>query len=202
MKTTTAQAGLLTLIVATAMTTVQTMPAHAQRRGRRPPATPPATQPVVEERRTIPIPAMDAYSMFQRQRVWIFTPPAGATQFGIGGLGQGARVWALLPSCQHSRDDGRDPCPVDRVAIEVITGNGNVQSVGPTELGTTPGGRRVMSFVVPLSVEICRLKILKTDGTVRYEAAVHTAALENLPNPEGRAQGTSWAFDMTRYPAN
>jgi hypothetical protein len=145
---------------------------------------------------------MDAYNMFQRLRVWIFTPPEGATQFGIGGLGQGARVWALLPSCQSSREDGRDPCPVDRVSIEVITGNGSVQSVGPTELGTTPGGRRVMSFVVPMSVEIARLKIIKNDGSVRYEAAVHTAALHNLPNPEGRAQGTSWAFDLTRYPAN
>ena len=187
--------GLFTLI---ATTELMSSNSDAQRR-RRPRG--PAVTAAPTEMRTIPIPAMDAYNMFQRMRVWIFTPPEGATQFGLGAT-PGARVWALLPSCQSAREDGRDPCPVDRVTIEMITGTGQIQSVGPTDLTVTAGGRRVMSFVVPLSVEIARLKIMKSDGSVRYEAAVHTSALHNLPNPEGAPRGNTWAFDLTRYPAN
>ncbi|MBL8679806.1 MAG: hypothetical protein JNK05_11600 [Myxococcales bacterium] len=161
-----------------------------------------AVAPSGNEHRFIAIPVVEASSMFQRQRVWLFTPPAGATAFGINTLGQGDRVWALLPSCrQPNPDDPRDPCPVGRVTIEVITGSGEVQSVGPTDVATTPNSRRVMSFVIPASADVIRMKILKNDGTMRYEAAVHRAQLVNLPAPEGRAQGSSFAFDLTRYPS-
>jgi hypothetical protein len=154
------------------------------------------------DHRFIAIPVVEASSMFQRQRVWLFTPPAGTSAFGINTLGEGDRVWALLPSCrQPNPDDPRDPCPVGRVTIEVITGTGQVQSVGPTDVATTPNARRVVSFVIPRTVDVIRMKILKNDGTMRYEAAVHREQLTNLPAPEGRAQGSTYVFDLTRYPS-
>jgi len=77
--------------------------------------------------------------MSQRQRVFLFTPPAGSGAYGIGTLGEGHRVWALLPSCrQPNPDDPRDPCPVGHVTMEIITGNGQVR-VLPLVDGDTSG---------------------------------------------------------------
>jgi hypothetical protein len=152
------------------------------------------------EQRLIPIPVVEASSMFNRMRVWLFTPPAGATAFGLP-AGPGERVWALLPSCRPANpDDPRDPCPVGRVEIEIV-GGGAVQSSGPVDLAG-PNSRRVQSFLVPASADVIRLKLLRNDGTVRYEAAVHRAQLGNLPPPEGSGQGARYTFDLQRYPAS
>jgi hypothetical protein len=185
--------------------TVMSDEARAQRR--RPPRIVDAGAPVLapggNEHRFIAIPVVEASSMFQRQRVWLFTPPAGSTAFGINTLGPGDRVWALLPSCRAPNpDDPRDPCPVGRVTIEVLTGSGQVQSVGPVDVVSAPNARRVMSFVIPTSADVIRMKILRNDGTMRYEAAVHREQLVNLPAPEGRAQGNTFVFDLARYPAS
>lgn len=155
------------------------------------------------ESRTIAIPVVEASSMFQRMRVWLFTPPAGSTAFGINTLGPGDRVWALLPSCRAPNpDDPRDPCPVGRVTIEVITGSGQVQTLGPTDVVTQPNARRIQSFVIPATADIIRIKLLRNDGSMRYEAAVHREQLHNLAAPEGAARGNTYSFDLTRYPAS
>lgn len=177
--------------------------ANAQRR--RPPRRPVVVTPVVAppENRTIAIPVVEASAMFQRMRVWLFAPPAGATAFGINTLGPGDRVWALLPSCRAPNpDDPRDPCPIGRVVIEVVTGTGQVQTVGPTDVVTAPNARRVQSFVIPTTADVIRIKLMRNDGTLRYEAAVHREQLHNLPAPEGAARGSTYAFDLTRYPAS
>ena len=87
-----------------------------------------------------------------------------------------------------------------RVEIEIV-GGGAVQSSGPVDLAG-PNSRRVQSFVVPASADVIRLKLLRNDGTVRYEAAVHRAQLGNLPSPEGSGQGARYTFDLQRYPAS
>jgi hypothetical protein len=112
-------------------------------------------------------------------------------------------VWALLPSCrQPNPDDPRDPCPVGRVVIEVVSGTGTVQASDPHTLTTSPDARRVQAFVVPNTVEQVRLRILRHDDALRWEAAVDVAQLHNLPLPEGQGgDGASFAFDLTRYPA-
>jgi hypothetical protein len=156
-----------------------------------------------QESRTIAIPVAEASSMLQHMRVWLFTPPAGSTAFGLDSLGQGDRIWALLPSCRAPNpDDPRDPCPVGRVTIEVLTGSGQVQTYGPVDVVPQPNARRVQSFVIPPTAEIIRIKLLRNDGTLRYEAAVHRQQLGNLPAPEGTARGNSFSFDLTRYPAS
>lgn len=177
--------------------------ADAQRR--RPPSRggADAGAPAASETRTIAIPVVEASAMFQRMRVWLFTPPAGSTAFGINTLGSGDRVWALLPSCRAPNpDDPRDPCPVGRVTIEVVTGTGEVQSVGPTDVVSAPNARRVQSFVIPATADVIRIKLLRNDGTLRYEAAVHREQLGNLPAPEGTAQGARFAFTLSQYPAS
>ncbi|MDP3274953.1 MAG: hypothetical protein Q8Q09_07125 [Deltaproteobacteria bacterium] len=192
-------AAAMIAVLATSMVGDQAL---AQRRGRRPPVRPPVVQPVVEAPRVIPLPVLEVYSMFQRQRVWLFTPPAGTTAFGLGGA-TGDRVWALLPSCRAPNpDDPRDPCPVGRVTIEVATGTGQVSTLGPTDVVSAPNSRRVQGFVIPATVEIVRIKLLRNDGTVRYEAVVHRNGLANLPAPEGQPAGERFRFDLTRYPAS
>jgi hypothetical protein len=153
--------------------------------------------------RVITIPVVEAANMMQRQRVYLFTAPAGNSAFGIGTLGEGHRVWALLPSCRPANpDDPRDPCPVGHLAIEVVGGGGEVHANEPQPLGTAPDARRVQSFVVPAGIEQIRIKILRRDEHVRYEAAVDAGQLGNLPVPEGHPRGPdTFAFDLPRYPS-
>lgn len=161
------------------------------------------TAPGQDGRRVITIPVVEANAMAQRQRVWFFTPPAGSSAYRIGTLGQGHRVWALLPSCrQPNPDDPRDPCPVGRAAIEVITGQGQVASTEPMTIGNGPDSRRVQSFVVPAGIEQIRLKILRRDDGVRWEAAVDAAQLGNLPAPVGQPRGPdTFQFNLQQYPS-
>jgi hypothetical protein len=90
---------------------------------------------------------------------------------------------------------------VGRVQIELITGTGQVQTVGPVDLAG-PNSRRVQSFVIPATADVVRLKLLRNDGSVRYEAAVHREQLHNFPAPEGTPRPNGFAFDLTRYPAS
>jgi hypothetical protein len=155
--------------------------------------------------RVIAIPVVEAAAMMQRQRVWLFTAPAGNSAFGIGSLGEGGhRVWALLPSCrQPNPDDPRDPCPVGRVVMEVISGTGSVASTEPQTIGNAPDARRVQSFVIPQGIEQLRIKILRhSDEHVRYEAAVDAAQLHQLPVPEGQPRGPdTFVFTLAHYPS-
>lgn len=175
--------------------------AGAQRRGARNP-TPAAP---VEQPRVIAIPCIEACNMMQRMRVWMFTPPAASTAFGIGDSGEGQRVWVLLPSCrQPNPDDPTDPCPVGRVTMEVITGSGSISVGEPRNLDapSVQASRRVQAIVVPPGVQQVRIKILRHDDTVRYEAAVDAAQLHNLPAPEGSPQGaTGFNFELASYPS-
>ena len=153
--------------------------------------------------RVIPIPVLEVNAMMQRQRVWMFTPPPGQGAFGLGSLGDGRRVWVLLPSCRRPNpDDPRDPCPVMRAAMELVTGSGTVTSVGPLTVGPTPDSRRVQSFVIPAGVEQVRVKLLRQNNSVRYEAVFEASGLTNLPLPEGRPQGPDrFVFNLQRYPS-
>jgi hypothetical protein len=155
--------------------------------------------------RTITIPVVEAAAMAQRQRVFLFTPPPGSSAYGIGVLGSGRRVWALLPSCrQPNPDDPRDPCPVGHVSMEVPGGgpNSRVNAGEPQTIGTSPDARRVQSFVVPTEVQTIRVKIHRRDGAVRWEAAIDATQLGTLPTPEGTPRGPdAFAFNLQRYPA-
>jgi hypothetical protein len=194
-------------VVCGAVIAVVASSAYAQqrRRGRARSAAPAAAAVAVEATpRVMSIPVVEAYNMAQRMRVWLFTPPAGSTAWGLDGLGEGQRVWALLPSCrQPNPDDPRDPCPVGRVVIEVVSGTGEVRSTEPRSLTGSPDARRVQAFVVPSTVQQVRIKILRRDDGVRWQAAVDVPQLHNLQQPEGRARGTTgFEFELTRYPAN
>jgi hypothetical protein len=166
-------------------------------------ATPTATAPSATAR-VIAIPVVEASAMMQRQRVYLFTAPAGSSAYGIGMMGEGHRVWALLPSCRTPNpDDPRDPCPVGRVVMEVIAGSGTVASNEPQTIGNAPDARRVQSFVVPNTVEQLRIKILRhSDEHVRYEAAVDAVQLGNLPAPQGQPHGPdAYVIALAHYPA-
>ena len=170
--------------------------AFAQRGGGRRAATanaPPA--------RVIAIPVGEAANMLQQMRVWVFTPPAGASAYGLGGLGDGQRIWALLPSCRQANpDDPRDPCPISHVAIELITGTGDIHGTDPQPI-STQSTRRVQSFVVPSSAGQVRVKLVRQDNGVRYEAAVWASQLVQLPAPEGQPTSEGFGFDLARYPS-
>jgi hypothetical protein len=136
-------------------------------------------------------------------RVWMFTPPAGASAYGMSTLPEGRRVWALLPGChQPNPDDPRDPCPVGHVSFEVVTGTGTVMATEPQNVTSNPDSRRVQSFYVPDTVQAVRIKVHRRDGSVRYEAAVDAPALVNLPAPQGTGSGNSFQFTLSAYPSN
>ncbi len=162
------------------------------------PATPPPDQS-----RLITIPCVEAGHMLNRMRVWIFSPPAGATAYGLGGLGEGRRLWALLPGCREPNpDDPRDQCPVGRVTIEIAGGGGQVAATEPQTVSSNPGSRRVQSFVVPTSAQAVRIKVQRRDGAVRYEAAVEAGQLYNFPAPQGAPGENGFAFELSAYPSN
>jgi len=171
--------------------------AWAQHRGRT------AVPPPPDQSRTITIPCVEACNMLQHMRVWLFTPPPGSTAYGLGGLGEGRRVWALLPGCrQPNPDDPRDPCPVGNVSLEVGSGSGQVASTEPQNVTSDPNSRRVQSFVVPNSVESVRIRVHRHDGGVRYEAAVEAAQMRNFPEPQGSPSGSGYNFELSAYPSN
>ena len=147
----------------------------------------------------------DVDRMMRQMRVWLFTPPAGATAYGLGRIaeGGGARVWALLPSCRQANpDDPRDPCPVDRVIITSEDNNGaSVQSMDPQGLAPGAEARRVQSFVVPSGVRRVHVKLMALNNRVRYEAIVDVERLQDLPPPQGAPSANGFNFELTQYPA-
>lgn len=171
-------------------------------RGRNVQQPPQAQAPSASQVITIPI--VEAHNMMQRQRVWLFTPPAGTTAFGMGRLsGQGYRLWALLPGCRRPNpDDPRDPCPVGRVAVEVISGSGTVQITEPQTVTDSPDARRVQSILIPNTVTQVRFRILRPNDSVRYEAAVESAQLPQLGAPDGTVGGPrGFTFELSHYPS-
>lgn len=161
----------------------------------------PAARPTLDLNEVIPVPVSAVDGMLRRMRVFLFTAPAGSSAYGLGTLGAGRRLWALLPSCRtHNPDDDRDPCPVDRVTVEAVM-RGNVNAGTPTFLGGSADARRVQSFVVEASAPRVRLRVLGPANRVRYEAVVEAERLADLAPPEGTPGGDGFAFDLARYPA-
>jgi hypothetical protein len=137
--------------------------------------------------------------MLRRMRVWLFTPPAGSSAFGVGGAGR--RIWVLLPSCrQASPEDHRPPCPIARLSFEAV-GGGTVNASEPEGLTSAPDARRVQGVQVGQDVRRLRIRILGNDRAVRYEAVVDATRLGDLPAPQGSPRGSSFDFDLTQYPA-
>ncbi len=148
---------------------------------------------------SVPVPEVDG--MLRRMRVYLLEPAADATGFGIGGMGAGHKVWALLPSCHPADpDDPRDPCPVERLTLDAV-GEGTVAAQSPTGLTNAPDARRVQCFVVPPEVHRVRIRVLGTQNHVRYEAVVEAARIVDLPAPEGTPRPDGFDFDLTQYPA-
>jgi len=175
--------------------------AAAQRR-RGPPAHPPAAPPA-QQIHVATIHAAEANNMLQRMRVWLFAPPAGVSAYGLASLGQGHRIWALLPGCrQPNPDDPRDPCPVGRVTIDTIEGAGTVQNGEPQNVTTSADSRRVQAFVVPPSVTTVRIRLLRPNNAVRYEVAIRTMDVPHLPEPAGHATPGGFEIDLSAYLSN
>jgi hypothetical protein len=161
----------------------------------------PAASPTLDLGEVIPVPVSAVDGMLRRMRVFVFIAPSTSSAFGLGALGQGRRLWALLPSCRATNpDDDREPCPVDRVTVEAVI-RGNVNAGTPTFLGGVADGRRVQSFVVEASAPRVRLRVLGPSNTVRYEAVVESDRLADLSAPEGSPTPDGFDFDLTRYPA-
>lgn len=161
----------------------------------------PAVRPNLDLNEVIPVPVSAVDGMLRRMRVFLFVAPAGTGAYGLGTLGRGRRLWALLPSCRTTNpDDDREPCPVDRVTVEAVM-RGNVNAGTPTFLGGSADARRVQSFVVEDSAPRVRLRVLGPANRVRYEAVVESERLADLPAPEGAPGGDGFNFDLTRYPA-
>lgn len=181
--------------------------ADAQRRPRRPPrhapdAGAPAAPPTATAPELVSVPVAEAETALRQIRVYLFTPPAGATGYGLGQLGPGtARVWALLPSCRPPNpDDPRDPCPIDRVIMEAV-GGGTVHSMDPQGLAPGAESRRVQSFSIPEGTRRVNIKVMGLQARVRYEATVEVERLSDLVAPQGSATPNGFAFDLARYPA-
>ena len=193
-----------------AMMLLSAASADAQRRPRRPPRHPTADagapQGAVPPQSTAPelvsVSVPEADSHLRQIRVYLFTPPAGATGYGLGQLGPGAaRVWALLPSCRPPNpDDPREQCPIDRVIFEAEGGAG-VHTMDPQGLAPGAESRRVQSFAVPAGVRRVTIKVMGLQARVRYEATVDVDRLVDLVAPTGTATPNGFAFDLTRYPA-
>jgi hypothetical protein len=161
----------------------------------------PQARPNLDLAEVIPEPVSAVDGMLRRMRVYLFIAPPASPAFGVGALGQGRRIWALLPSCRTTNpDDDREPCPVDRVTLEAVI-RGNVNSGTPTFLGGVADGRRVQSFVVEPSAPRVRLRVLGPANRVRYEAVVEADRLGDLQPPEGNPTPDGFSFDLTRYPA-
>lgn len=152
----------------------------------------------------ISVPVADIDRMMRQMRVWLFTPPPGATNFGLSQMTGGRRVWALLPSCRpRNPDDPRDPCPVDRVIFEALDAQGGVAVSSADPIGVAPGAesRRVQSFVVPAGVPRVRVRLMALNAQVRYEAVVDADRLGELPAPTGTQGPGGFTFDLMAYPA-
>ncbi len=161
----------------------------------------PATRTTLDLNEVIPVPVSAVDGMLRRMRVFLFAAPTGATAYGLSSLGQGRRLWALLPSCRTTNpDDDREPCPVDRLTVEAVM-RGNVNAGTPTFLGGSADARRVQSFVVEANAPRVRLRVLGPSNRVRYEAVVEAERLADLAPPEGAPGGDGFAFDLTRYPS-
>ena len=182
---------------------------HRTTRHRRSPAAPapasgpsvPSAHPNLDLGEVIPEAVTAVDGNLRRMRVFLFTAPAASTAFGVGALGEGLRLWALLPSCRTTNpDDHREPCPVDRVTVEAVV-RGNVNAGTPTYLGGVVEGRRVQSFVVQSNAPRVRLRVLGSGNRIRYEAVVEAARLVDLAPPEGTPTPDGFTFDLTRYPA-
>lgn len=161
----------------------------------------PQARPNLDLGEVIPVPVSAVDGMLRRMRVYLFTVPPTSSAYGVGALGQGRRIWALLPSCRTTNpDDDREPCPVDRVTVEAVI-RGNVNAGTPTFLGGQADARRVQSFVVDPAAPRVRLRVLGSANRVRYEAVVEAERLPDLALPEGAASADGFSFDLTRYPA-
>lgn len=193
----------------TAMILCATVEAAAQRRQRRdPPPPPPPAQPQIppgstfDPNEVISVDVTQVDGMLRRMRVYLFQAAPNDTSFGVGGMGAGRRLWALLPSCRERNDiDSRDPCPVQRVVIEAV-GRGNVSAGDPINLDPrADDSRRAQGYVIAEGTTRVRIKVITATATVRYEAVVEAARLADLQPPQGAAQNGRFVFDFTQYPA-
>lgn len=198
-------------LVTAAVALCATLEAIAQRPPRRPPPTPP-TPPTAapqlppgstfDPNEVISVAVNQADGMLRRMRVFVFLAPPNDDSFGVGRLGPGRRLWALLPSCRARNDvDNREPCPVERVVIEAV-GRGNVSGTDPQNLDPrADDSRRAQGFVVGEGVPRVRIKVIGSNARVRYEAVVEAERLVDLQPPQGAPQNGRFEFDLTQYPA-
>lgn len=200
-----ATAALLTAAEAAA----QARPRQPRRHARTPPAADANNNGVAAapsgSAEHISVPVADVDRMMRQMRVWLFAPPAGATAYGLGQLGAGTRVWALLPSCRTGQDphDPRDPCPVDRVVVQAEGPASGPQAQSMDPVGLAPGAesRRVQSFVIPANVARVHIRLMGLNNRVRYEALVDVARLTDLPSPAGAPSAGGFTFDLSQYPS-
>ena len=159
-----------------------------------------AAPPMMRE--VVAISLNEASNMLQRQGVFLIAPPAGSTAYGLVTLGEGTRIWALLPSCRRPNpDDPRDPCPVGRVTMTVAGGGGTIQGGEPQTVSESADDRRVQSFVVPVGTTTIQLRLLRHDDGMRYEANIDAAQLGQLPAAQGTPGGPrGFTFDLSAYP--
>ena len=193
---------LAMMLLAAASADAQRRPRRAPRRAPAADAGAPATPPAAAAPELVSVSVAEADTHLRQIRVYLFTPPAGATGYGLGQLGPGRqRVWALLPSCRPPNpDDPREPCPVDRVIFEAV-GGGTVHSMDPQGLAPGAESRRVQSFSIPEGTRRVNIKVMGLQARVRYEATVDVERLVDLTAPQGSATPNGFAFDLARYPA-
>lgn len=196
----------ITVFLAASLVALGAFAQPRRTRRQRPPRIPDAAAvaPVSQGPELVSVPVADIDRMMRQMRVWLFTPPASSTSFGLSGAGTGRRVWALLPSCRpRNPDDPRDPCPVDRVIFEAVGAEGGVAVSNIDPVGLAPGAesRRVQSFIVPAGVPRVRVRLMALNARVRYEAVVDADRLGELPAPTGADSPGGFRFDLAQYPA-
>ena len=159
-----------------------------------------AVVPAVPE--TVPVGASELVGTLRRMRIYVFLAPADSAAFGAGSLGEGQRLWFLLPSCRaSSSDDPHDRCVIDHLQVDALRGGSvRVGAVQTVMAGDIP--RRVQAVVVPPRYDLLRIRLLTPAGATRYEAVVRADQLRDLEAPAGRATADGFAFEFDRYPAH
>ncbi len=160
-----------------------------------PPPAPVAPAPAPE---LVPVGAADLQNTLRRMRIYVMSAPDGARS--LGALGSGAQLWFLLPSCRPpSADDPRAQCPIDRVEVEGIDGGVRAGAVVTVMAGEVP--RRAQAFVLEPATAMVRVRLVGSEGAVRYEGVIAADEVRRLAAPQGRDRGDRFEFDFTVYPA-
>lgn len=147
----------------------------------------------------VPYSLTDFLHTLQRQRIYLLRAPPHTSAFGLSG--PGTHVWFLLPSCRPpDPNDARDACPIDRLQVESVDGAPVHAGAMMTVLhGHTP--RRVQGFVLDDSVRMMRVRLVTSQGSVRFEGIVDAGQFEHLPVADGQPTPSGFSLQFSRYPA-